>query len=65
MIYVIRATERVEPGTGSFEVAAKTEEDALKMARDLRSQGLKVQIFGPQGERIDRDGADWTSSVPE
>jgi hypothetical protein len=53
LIYVIRVPGRVEPGTGSLELEAKTEEDALEKARNLRSEGLEVQIFGPNGRRID------------
>jgi hypothetical protein len=57
MIYVVQAV-RAEPEINTFETEAKTKDDALEKARNLRSQGLKVRIFGPDGQRIDKAGAD-------
>jgi hypothetical protein len=59
MKYVVQA-RRAEPGTGTFEAGAKTKEDALERARDLRSQGLKVRIFRPDGNLLD----DETEGLP-
>jgi len=52
MPYLVRA-EVEKPGSGTFKTEAETKRDAIKKARELRSQGLRVLIMDPKGELVD------------
>ncbi len=52
MVYIVQAVLD-ERGAGSFRAETKTKRDAIEKARDLRQQGLKVEIIGPDGKRVD------------
>ena len=52
MPYLVRA-EVEKPGSGTFKTEADTKRDAIEKAQGLRSQGLRVVITGPKGERVD------------
>ena len=54
MSYLVRA-EVEQPGRGTLRAEAESKRDAIEKARELRSQGLAVQITDPKGEPVDEN----------
>ncbi len=57
MVYVVRAFLN-EEGTGTFTAELETLSDAIKSATDLRRQGFRVAVIGPDGKLVDEPSPD-------